>query len=103
MSRRPGIAREYYDENSEKIYRYDELIISNSDGVARVKPVKYYDRLFRANHEADYKALADARRDSAERAFAAEMSRTSVDDRWTYLETKEGNKLFAVKSLVRDL
>lgn len=103
MSRRPGIAREYYDANSDRIYKYDELIISNGDGPMRVKPVKYYDRLFRECHEPEYKEISDKRRGLADRAMQREMENTSVGDLHAYLATKEGNKLFSIRSLVRDI
>lgn len=48
MSRMPGIARRYYDENKEKIYEYDEILTNMGikKGARKVKPPRYYDKLY---------------------------------------------------------
>lgn len=43
MSRKPGIARAYYDNNKDKIYKNDNIVISNG---RTSKPFRYYDNLF---------------------------------------------------------
>lgn len=46
MSRMPGIARQWYDENKDKVYTYDSLGISLGSKDYVPKPPSYYDRLF---------------------------------------------------------
>ena len=47
MSRKPGIGRNFYDLNKDKIYKDDQIITSLPGFGAKVfKPSKYYDRLF---------------------------------------------------------
>nr|DAR43453.1 MAG TPA: Replication associated protein [Microviridae sp.] len=46
MSRMPGIARQYFDEHKEDIYRFDELFLKCSDGGKTVQPCSYFDKLY---------------------------------------------------------
>lgn len=45
MSRRPGLGKEYFDDNYECIYECDEIILPGADGAFTVKPPTYYDTL----------------------------------------------------------
>lgn len=103
MSRAPGIARDYYDENSKKIYFYDNLVITNSKGVAqRVKPPKYFDRLYDIDFPEHMQLIKDRRSDSAKfakKAVEANIS-CSYDE---YLSTKEGIILSSTSKLKRCL
>lgn len=51
MSRKPGIGRNYFEENREKIYDTHELILSNGDHVIVSAPPRYYDKLEKAYEE----------------------------------------------------
>lgn len=42
VSRRPGLARDYYDNNKHEIYKYQEIFLDRK----KVKPPRYYDKLF---------------------------------------------------------
>lgn len=57
MSRRPGIGREYFDQNWEEIYQSDSIQLPNGD---LRKPPKYFDRILSGM---DYDLLL-ARKDS---------------------------------------
>lgn len=47
MSRRPGIAAEYYQQYKEDIYKNDEIIITaRMDKAIGVKPPRYFDKLY---------------------------------------------------------
>lgn len=46
MSRMPGIAKNYYDQNKEKIYATDEIFIQGTKEIIKAKPSKYFDRLY---------------------------------------------------------
>lgn len=46
MSRKPGIARQYYEEHKDDIYRFDEIHLATADGGRTVRPSHYYDQLF---------------------------------------------------------
>lgn len=52
MSRKPGIARNYYEEKKEEIYKNDEIFLSKGNKVLKAKPPKYYDKLYDiTNHD----------------------------------------------------
>lgn len=46
MSRRPGIAFDYFQSNFSNIYKYDAIVINNDKSSLSVKPSRYYDKLF---------------------------------------------------------
>lgn len=46
MSLSPGIGRKYFEKNKENIYRTDEIAIPKRDGAMKIKPPKYYDKLY---------------------------------------------------------
>ena len=46
MSRKPGIARDFYEDHKEEMYAYGSMSISTKDGAKVIKPPKYYDTLF---------------------------------------------------------
>lgn len=62
MSRRPGIARNYFDEEHERFYNYDEI---NELGINKAKPCKYFDRLFEDLHPDVMKLIKDERKRKA--------------------------------------
>lgn len=45
-SRRPGIAREYYEQHKDEIYQFDRVNLSAAERGYSFKPPPYYDRLF---------------------------------------------------------
>lgn len=46
MSRRPGIGRQFYDDNKDSIYSVDNLVVPGRGKAIVMRPPKYYDRLF---------------------------------------------------------
>lgn len=50
-----GIGKDYYLENRDKIYANDEIIIKNKKGTHKVKPPKYFDKLYKKDNEKAYK------------------------------------------------
>lgn len=61
MSRRPGLGRGWFDQFAEETYRDDFIVL---DGKKRPVP-KYYDRLFKEAHPAEYDAIAERRKRTA--------------------------------------
>lgn len=102
-SRDPGIARSYYDKNSNRIYEYDSLIITGSDGVAKVvRPPSYFDKLYDIDCPEDLKKIKDKRKASAEASYLAVLDKTSLssDD---YLKTVDLNIQSKSSKLLRNL
>lgn len=46
MSRKPGIAYQYYQDHKDEIYRTDELFVQLAEGGKTVRPARYFDKLF---------------------------------------------------------
>lgn len=102
-SRDPGIARDYYDKNSDTIYRYDSLIITNSEGIAtKVKPPSYFDRLYDIESHDEMMKIKDNRRTSAVNGMAQKLSNTSLSAD-EYLAVVNFNLEEKAKFLLRSL
>lgn len=103
MSRNPGIAREYYDRNKDKIYKYDEIIIADGNGKAlKAKPSKYYDRLYEEEAPYNMEIIKLARKTAAEDSQKHALSRTDLNKK-EYLNLQERNKLEKLKFLPRNI
>lgn len=74
MSRNPGIGREYFEENKNKIYENDEII--NSKGKS-IKPPTYFDRLMDAGEADVMEEIKNNRRQIAEKELNKKMLRTN--------------------------
>lgn len=46
MSLKPGIGWQYYQDHKDTIYKTDEDFVQKKDRTVKVKPAKYFDRLF---------------------------------------------------------
>lgn len=50
QSNRPGIGRSYFELHKDEIYNLDELFVKKGYHTLRVKPPRYYDKLFDIEH-----------------------------------------------------
>lgn len=85
-SRKPGIGAKYFEENMDKIYMYDKILLTNSNGVQEVKPCMYYDRLFDAEEHDLMEEIKARRKELAERRQATvnAISGLSIDKQREY-------------------
>ena len=103
MSRKPGIARNYYEKNKDKIYETDEIILPGKDGKARVvKPPSYYDKLFDLEQNGIMQQIKEQRKKVAVENMKQVLSNTTLTEE-DYLKLKERKKLNQVKYLPRTL
>ena len=103
MSRMPGIAKDYYDTNKYKIYENDEMIINKADGSARkIKPTKYYDRLFDIDEPEIMEQIKKTRKMIAETQMDMELKKTDKTAE-EYLQTKKENKIAQIQHLKRGI
>jgi len=103
MSRRPGIAKKYYDEHKDEIFKNDELFITDKDGVAKkVLPPRYYEYLYEKTNEQELKQIKERRYDNAETQMKLILQKTTQTER-EYLQTCEDTKKEQIKSLKRKL
>lgn len=102
-SRKPGIARQYLDENEDFIYNYDQVIVTNGKGSPiRCKPPKYYDRVFDIDHTEQLQDIKEKRKFTAMMNTDIQLSHTDLQEP-EYLLVKESNKMLSIKSLERSL
>lgn len=100
-SRDPGIAKSYYDAKRDSIYEYDSLNIVGKNGIAKkVKPPKYYDRLYDIDCPEALNRIKDKREASAKNALERKLEHTdlSYDN---YLKVCENVFLSKMNKLVR--
>lgn len=102
MSRKPGIARNYYDENADNIYKYDNIVLSNPEKPLKFKPPRYYDKLFDIDNPVQSAIIKKQRKVMAENARQLKLSKTDLPY-LDLLEVEENVKLEQIKSLKRNL
>lgn len=76
-SRNPGIGAYYFEDNVEKIYNNDEIIIKNRAGTVSSKPPKYFDRLLEKDNPEQLKAIKKERRKRQRDNIKAKQETTS--------------------------
>lgn len=99
MSRRPGIGREFYELNKDKIYLNDEVFLP---GIHGMKPSKYFDKLYDFDDPISSSLLKVHRQECAERAVANKLSRTELEYE-ELLRVEEENIKNRIKYLKRGL
>jgi len=62
MSRRPGIAKGWYEKHSSDVYPHDEVVLREKV----MKPPRYYDTQFELEYPSDFEKLKRQRRKDAE-------------------------------------
>lgn len=103
MSRKPGIGRNYYEQNKDKIYETDEIILPGKDGKPRVvKPPSYYDKLFDIEQNGIMQQIKEQRKQVAIENMKQVLSNTTLTEE-EYMKVKERKKLNQVKYLPRSL
>ena len=103
-SRRPGLGKEYYNLNKDKIYDTDEIFLGKRDKVLKLKPAKYYDKLFDVEDHERMQEIKENRRKSAEDKI--KIIKNILNNEITYeeyLEIQERTKQEQVKSLRRNM
>ena len=69
MSRRPGIGMNYFNQNMDKIYENDEMIMKTVKGnVGSFKPPKSFDKKFKDIHPKQWENIQKSRQKAAERS-----------------------------------
>lgn len=92
MSRKPGIAQDYYLQNMDKIYKNDEIALKNGEKTQKIKPPKYYDKLYDIDHHDEMKIIKLRRKkiqESAEKNKDAKSTMTRAQRRSIEEETNK--------------
>lgn len=94
MSRRPGIGADWFAKYAGDVYPYDRVIIVDNDKVRKLRPPKYYDKLYDAINHDEMELIKEKRVENAK----LRESEIYTPGR---LEAKEKFKLAQIKSLER--
>lgn len=101
MSRRPGIARQYFEDHPD-LYESDFLNISTPKGGKKFKPPRYFDQLYDIEYPDKMEEIKKTRRKIAE--YRTQMSLSKTDLSYLeYLQVQEDNFNARIKSLERKL
>lgn len=101
MSRKPGIAHQYFVDHPD-IYQCEFIDISTDKGGRRFRPPRYYDRLFDVEYPDEMAEIKEIRKRTAEDAKKIKLQKTNLP----YLEmlaVEERNLQARIKSLKRSL
>lgn len=102
MSRNPGIAKDYFDKHKNEIYLTDEIFLSTNKGIQKVKPSRYFDKLYDLEDHKRLEEIKKVRVKESEEAMKNELKQTDLKKSF-YLRVKETNKKAQTKKLIRDL
>lgn len=101
MSRKPGLARQYFDDHPD-IYDYDYISLKTDTGGRKIYSLRYYDKLYEDLHPEEFAEIKDKRKALAIDAQKAKLAKTSLDI-YQQLKVEERNFESRIKSLRRDL
>lgn len=79
MSLKPGIAREWYEQHKDEIYKTDEVFVpKRGGGTIRLKPALYFDRLYDATNPEEMKKIKLQRKEGGIKAQKLKLVKTSL-------------------------
>lgn len=84
MSRKPGIGKAYYEANKDKIYNYDEITVPKKGGAKKIKPPKYYDKIYLNENKTKMTKIKEKRKEiqkSAERQKDMQTTQSAAERR----------------------
>lgn len=101
MSRKPGIARQYYDEHKDELFYQDFVSIPTKDGGKQIFPPPYFEKFFEEDFpENEVVERKEKRKQSKIDSINLQLEKTDknyID----YLKTREYNLNNKIKTLVR--
>lgn len=100
-SRQPGIGRYYYEEHKEEIYKKDQIIIRNKEGIHYCKPPAYFDRLYEKENPEHFKKIKEQRRQDNIKALKLKAMNTSLT-RWEQFQVDREYKEGQAHGLIRN-
>lgn len=103
MSRKPGIAKQYFDDH-KNCMEYDQISVVTEKGGLSFKPPRYFDKLYDIEYpqheQTFYEKLNSQSQQISNSIKSAKLDRTSLE--YTdYLKSAESAKKAQIKSLTR--
>lgn len=100
MSRKPGIAREFYEQHKLDFIRYGESNISTPKGGKKIHNTKYFNKFLEIEYPEEYNVNKKTKIKQMEVIKARKLQQTSVSY-MEMLQTEENVKKTRIKSLER--
>lgn len=100
MSRRPGLGKEYFDENFQSIYKTDKIVVPTLSGAYTAKVPAYYDTLLERidpDRYAETKGLRKIRQIESDEFAKYLLPFLSDEQRYATLENKLNHKVVVKK------
>lgn len=88
MSRKPGIGRQFYEDNKELLY-HDEVYLSTEEGHRIIRPNKYYDSLYDIDYPDSMSCIREDRKRIAKVNESFKSNLTSL----TFLDRLKSEEL----------
>lgn len=102
MSRKPGIAAQYYADHKEHLYDGLYINLSTDSGGRKFRPPRYFDHLYDVDYPEKSEVLKTARKEMMRHVQELKArSTTLTEEDWH--EVEERALIARTKSLVRDL
>lgn len=101
MSRKPGIARQFYDDHPD-LYEFDKINISTPRGGKSFRPPRYFDKLFDVENHEKLESLKNTRAQIAIEQARSKLAHTTLDS-YELQEVEEMNFQNKLKQLRRTL
>lgn len=101
QSTRPAIAKAYYSENKDTIYSNDGIYILKKGKAQKIKPPRYFDKLYDLENPEAMKSIKENRKEKAEGHLRAQLAQTDLNYS-EYMTVKENNKEQQIKTLKRN-
>lgn len=101
MSRRPGIARQYYEDHPD-LFEFDKINVSTPTGGKSFRPPRYFEKLFEMDDYDALQSLKNIRAEAAIEAARAKLANTTLDS-YQLQEVSEHAHENKLKQLRRNL
>lgn len=102
MSRNPGLAQEYFENNKEVFYEKKKIWTQTKKGLLEFKPGRYFDKLMEKDNPEQYEKIKEERRKRSEEIMKQVLKNTSLNlDE--YMEQKNYLSEQKLKKLKRQL
>ena len=100
-SNQPGIGGIYYENNKEKIYKNDKILIQNLKWVHWIKPPEYFDRLYEKEYPEKMQEIKEKRKKEMYNQLLLKGQTTTLT-RWEQLQIEKSTKEDSNRALKRD-
>ncbi len=89
MSLKPAIGRRYYDDHKDELYETDCIFIGTDEGSHKIRPPRYYDKLYDLDFPDDFALIKENRKGFCEDMKLLKLESTSLP----YLQMLENEEI----------